>query len=178
MLVAAGFQTRRGHSARQGGSEDPPYSRSLVERGFSPRVQLVVLSFNPRAETADDLPRNRPDGGGHLARVDALPALVTLPSKQDDFIARLHTDEIGDVDGEHIHRDRADDRDALTSNEHVTAPAQASVESISVAGRHDSHSPRLLNLIAQAVADSLTRSQSFHGNDTAGQRHDRSQVNR
>ena len=39
--------------------------------------ELVVLSFNPCAEATDDLPRDGSDGGRHLARVDALPALIT-----------------------------------------------------------------------------------------------------
>ena len=75
--------------------------------------------------------------------------LVALPAEEHDLVARLHVAEVGDVDGDHVHRHGADDRHAPAANQHVAAAAQPRVEAVGVAGRHDGDGPRRVGLKRQ-----------------------------
>ena len=72
-----------------------------------------------------------------ISRASIRCQLVALPPEQHDFVAGPHLAEVGDVDGHHVHRDGADDRDPPAADQHVAASAQPRVESIGVAGGND-----------------------------------------
>src|ERR1051325_3657155 len=76
-----------------------------------------VLPVDPTAEPTHNLPRDRTNRSGHFARIDLLPALFALTSEEDDLVSGLDLADIGYVDGDHVHRHGAYDRDAPAANQ-------------------------------------------------------------
>src|SRR6266581_2920973 len=91
---------------------------------------LLILPFDARAHATDDFPRNRADGGGHLAGVDAIAA---LRSENHGLVARKDF-HAGDVHRQHVHRHRADDRSTAAADEDVTAAGETKIEAVGIAG--------------------------------------------
>src|SRR5687768_14068462 len=97
---------------------------------------LAVLSVDSRADPADDFVGYRPDGRRHLANIDLLPRFAALAADQHHFIARLDAVDAGDVDGDHVHRHRADDRRAASTNQYLPALLEPQIEAVGITGRH------------------------------------------
>ena len=83
-------------------------------------------------------------------------AIVALRAEDHDLVARRHV-EAGDVDHQHVHAHRADDRRAAAANQHGAAAGEPQVEAVGVAGRHDGDRRRPLGGEARAVADASRR---------------------
>jgi hypothetical protein len=103
----------------------------------------------------NDLPRNRADRRRHFARVDPLPRFVALRAQDHHLVAGRHVVEAGDVHRHHVHRHRANNRHAVAPNQHRPAAAEARVEAVRVASRHNRDRPGRVGLKAPAVADAL-----------------------
>src|SRR6516162_5664636 len=114
---------------------------------------LRVLSLYPRSHPAHDLPWNGADRGGHLAGVDAIVALLA----QDHRIVSRKDLESSDVDGQHVHADRADHRGPAAANEHGTATGKTQIEAVRVAGGNDRNCDRIVGGEPRAVAANLAR---------------------
>src|SRR5699024_6698140 len=91
-----------------------------------------IHALDARADAAQQLPRDRPDGGGDLAHVEAFGALL---ADDDDLVARFDVD-VGHVDHHHVHADGADDGDAPAAHQDHAAVAAPGVDAVGVAGRH------------------------------------------
>ena len=100
--------------------------------------------------------------------------LTALRPEDDDLVAGRAW-HVGDVDGDHVHRDRADDRRAPPAHEHVTAPGKAQIEPIGVAGWHDRDRRAVSAVYLRAVADRFARPQALGRHDTADEPHRRPQ---
>ncbi len=150
---------------------DPPRLRVSASR-VAPSC-YVVGPFNSGAEAAEDLVRNRPDPRRHLSRVDGLPRLLALRAEEDDFIAGIDDVHVGDVDGQHVHAHRADDRRAAAADQHPPAAFEPSIEAVGISGRHDRERRRARGAEASAVADTLTLADALDRHHAARQRHHR-----
>ena len=62
---------------------------------------------------------------------------AALRPEQHHLVAGRHAVDAGDVDGQHVHADRADDRRAPAAHQHGAAAFEPAVEAVGVAGGHD-----------------------------------------
>ena len=98
-------------------------------------------------------------------------AIVALRSEDDDLVARKHVLP-RDVDGQHVHADRSDDRRAAAANQDRAAAGEPQVEAVGVPGGDDRDRRRTRSARkSRAVAADLARPHAFDGHDAAVQRH-------
>src|SRR5688572_33503722 len=93
----------------------PTAARPIATQPVTPSVlctlyfvlctSLMVSAFYPRAETTEDLPGDRPDGGGHFTGTDLV---ISLTADDHDLVAGRDV-QSGDVHDHHVHADRPDD---------------------------------------------------------------------
>src|SRR5947207_13949028 len=130
---------------------------------FAVRRPGAVVSFNPRADAAQQLVRDRADRCRDLAHADLL---VALRADDHDFIARRHL-QPRYIDHRHIHAHAADDGYALSAYEHHGPAGHAPIEAVGVAGGDDRDGARPVAHGVQAVAGALARARALGVPDTA-----------
>src|SRR5690606_22698149 len=134
-------------------------------RDFMAAASVFELPLDPRAQSTDDFPRDGADRGRHLTRRNLV---VALPADDHHLVAGIDR-HVRHVDGEHVHRDGADDRRAAAAHQHHAAAGQARIEAVGVAGRHDRDRPRLVGRPAQAIAGAFAAADPFDRDDTTRQ---------
>ncbi len=101
------------------------------------RRVLAVEAMHAGAETTENFVGDRRNCVRHLAGVERLQRRVALRTQKHDFVAGIDVVDVGDVGGEHVHADRADDTRALAADEDEAAAFETAIEPVGVSRGND-----------------------------------------
>ncbi len=115
-----------------------------------------VETGDAAAERAKEVGGNSTDFRGHVRYLDFLAAILA----EDRYhVAELHAGDVGNVERGQIHGDRADKRDALTTDESLTLVGEGANDAVCVASVNHGDSRGPLGDETRSVAHGLARRQ-------------------